>query len=345
MHRTCFRVPSFIVAYNAFMSGVCRLDQKRATNATKRRERKVYMSIFTYVLDLACTQAHALFVFTQTKTKKNEKLFDFVEFKCQIAQDLVVPWRCVNNKVTPVVPWRCVNNKVTPEKQYCLHSDNQRKEPLPNKLYLPQPPPKAPPKKRTTDEDVGVEKYSHPSPKRKMLPVHEVMGTNLHTHMLISNIGKKATTCFFCGFRKIKKRTFYRCVECKKGYCVDCFTAYHCAGALKGQPKMLAEMIIKSECGLDGLPRAHNRACKHVGTIADLVLHETTIVKTNVITAVPVQQSPRKWKETNTNNGNSDVVAMATPTQRKSPRKFNNNNNNNNNNGSNNGSKNSRRKK
>jgi hypothetical protein len=101
MHCTCFKVPSIIVAYNAFMSGADCLDQKRATNATKRREKKVYMSIFTYVLDLACTQAHSLFVSTQNKTKVHEKLFEFVEFKRQIAQDLVTPWQCVNNKATP----------------------------------------------------------------------------------------------------------------------------------------------------------------------------------------------------------------------------------------------------
>jgi hypothetical protein len=37
MHCTAFLVPAFIVAYNLFMNGVDRLDQKRATNATKRR--------------------------------------------------------------------------------------------------------------------------------------------------------------------------------------------------------------------------------------------------------------------------------------------------------------------
>jgi hypothetical protein len=215
--------------------------------------------------------------------KKHEKLFEFVEFKCQIAQDLVVPWRCVNKKVSP-------------EKPYCLHSDNQQKEPLPNKLYLPQPLPKATPKKWTADEDVVADNNSHPSPKRKMLPVHKLMGTNLHTHMLISNLIKQQHASSV-GFAKLRKGPFTGLLNVKKEYCVDCFTAYHCAGALQGQPKMWAEMIIKSECGPDGLLSAHNRSCQHVGTIADLVLHETPIVNTNdVITAVPAKQLTNFYK-------------------------------------------------
>jgi hypothetical protein len=157
-----------IVAYNAFMSGVDCLDQKRATNATKRREKKVYMSIFTYVLDLACPSSFFICI-NARKNKGHEKLFKFVEFKQQIAQDLVTPWHCVTNKATP-------------EKWTGLCLDSQRKETLPKNLYLPQPLPKQTPKKRTTNDDVEGQTNPQPSPKQRMLPVQEVMGTNLHTH-------------------------------------------------------------------------------------------------------------------------------------------------------------------
>jgi hypothetical protein len=71
------------------MNSVDRMDQKRATNPTRRKEKKIYMSLFTYVLDLACTQAHALLM----GLKNCEKVMPFVELKRRIAQDLVTPWR------------------------------------------------------------------------------------------------------------------------------------------------------------------------------------------------------------------------------------------------------------
>jgi hypothetical protein len=153
MPYTCLGVASFIVTYNAFISGDDHLDQKGATNATKRCEKKVYMSIFTINLDLACTQPHALFVSTQKKTKIRI-FFEFIEFKWQIVQDLVTPWRCVNNKLTP-------------EKRSGLNLDSQSKQPLPNKLYLPQPLPKEKSKKRAADVDHVVDNKSHPSPNAR----------------------------------------------------------------------------------------------------------------------------------------------------------------------------------
>jgi hypothetical protein len=48
-----------------------------------------------------------------------------------------------------------------------------------------------------------------------MLPVQEVVGASLHMHMLILNIGKKAKTCFFYGFPKIKNEQFMGVLSAK----------------------------------------------------------------------------------------------------------------------------------
>lgn len=60
-HRTNFLVPSPIVAYNLFMNSVDRMDQKRSALPCKRKEQCLQMRVFTYLLDLACLQAYAIY--------------------------------------------------------------------------------------------------------------------------------------------------------------------------------------------------------------------------------------------------------------------------------------------
>lgn len=61
LNRDILRVPSIIVAYNLFMNLVDIMDQLRATCATKRRERRVTMSLYTFILDLAINNVFALY--------------------------------------------------------------------------------------------------------------------------------------------------------------------------------------------------------------------------------------------------------------------------------------------
>jgi hypothetical protein len=203
MNRSMFMVPAIIVAYNKYMNGVDRLDQKRATNPTRRKEKRLYMSLFTYILDLAALQAHAVFQAIRPNVDTS-----FVEFKRMLCEDLVTPHR------------------------------NDRKRPL-------------------------------PSDENGMAPIDEVLGSIDHLHMLIENINKADIHCFFCLLENRKRKTIYGCVKCKKGYHVNCFTAYHCAGALTGDAAVLASMIRRSEAGL---PRAANKKSKCVGDITSIKL-------------------------------------------------------------------------
>ena len=72
-HRTNFLVPSPIVAYNLFMNSVDRMDQKRSALPCKRKEQRLEMSVFTYLLDLACLQAYA--IYSEIETSKNKMFF------------------------------------------------------------------------------------------------------------------------------------------------------------------------------------------------------------------------------------------------------------------------------
>ena len=58
--RTTLKAPAIVVAYNYFMNGVDRMDQQRAVNTTKWKEQHVGMSIFTWVIDMACHNAYVL---------------------------------------------------------------------------------------------------------------------------------------------------------------------------------------------------------------------------------------------------------------------------------------------
>ena len=51
---------------------------------------------------------------------------------------------------------------------------------------------------------------------------------------------------------------------------MNCFTAYHCRGALVGDTKALADMVIAA----NKMPRGANKTSKHVGKIDTLVLPE-----------------------------------------------------------------------
>lgn len=92
------------------------------------------------------------------------------------------------------------------------------------------------------------------SPAANQYIIGTTSGTN---HMSLENKGKKDANCFLCMLRwKIdsetkekwipKLRTIYGCTECKKGFHVNCFSAYHHEGALKGDTKALMDIILGS---------------------------------------------------------------------------------------------------
>ena len=77
-------VPASIVAYNMFMNSVDRMEQRRATNPTRRKEQRLHMSMFTFVLDLAVLQAFALYQVIDDGSNRgcqSSKLSDFFNFQ------------------------------------------------------------------------------------------------------------------------------------------------------------------------------------------------------------------------------------------------------------------------
>ena len=84
MRKTRFEVPAIIVAYNTYMSGVDRADQMRMVNPSQRKEKRLYMNVFTYVLDLAIVNAFTLF---KNEAKCSDG-YDISEFKRELCETL-----------------------------------------------------------------------------------------------------------------------------------------------------------------------------------------------------------------------------------------------------------------
>ena len=78
LHRRVFMAPATIVAYNLFMNAVDRMDQRRQPLACQRREKRVNMSVFTMIMDIACSNAYALCC---TLSSKYKETVTFREFK------------------------------------------------------------------------------------------------------------------------------------------------------------------------------------------------------------------------------------------------------------------------
>jgi len=72
------------------MNGVDRMDQLRSTNITRQREKRLHMTMFTMVLDLAIHQAYSIYILSvpnETRRKHNS----LTTFKQQVALSLLLP--------------------------------------------------------------------------------------------------------------------------------------------------------------------------------------------------------------------------------------------------------------
>jgi hypothetical protein len=95
-------------------------------------------------------------------------------------------------------------------------------------------------KPNSPDEMLCSPCVATPVAKKPKLPsMDSVVGMNDHPHVLIGNLSKKSVLRHFCNIFKCKKKnsTIYGCIICKKGFHVNCFAAYHYAGALVGAQK------------------------------------------------------------------------------------------------------------
>ena len=99
-------------------------------------------------------------------------------------------------------------------------------------------------------------------------------------HMLLRNKPRKAeggphtqdAACYLCKLRGFKSKSIYGCVACQVGFHPECFTAYHYKDALKGNTKVLVDMLKLSEGNkIEGFRK---RTTKYVGSLLNFELPE-----------------------------------------------------------------------
>jgi hypothetical protein len=89
IRRSVIMVPAPIVAYINFMNAVDKVDQVRSSTALLRRERRVSMSLFSWVLDAAIINTFAVVQILDPDTTNLKNIHDL---KLQLIQALVKPW-------------------------------------------------------------------------------------------------------------------------------------------------------------------------------------------------------------------------------------------------------------
>ena len=88
MHLSVFMVPDLTLAYNFFINRVDRFDQLRSKNASTGKEKRVPMSIFTFMLDE--TMHNGFFIGKNLiPTAHNFYIISKVQFKRNWCQELL----------------------------------------------------------------------------------------------------------------------------------------------------------------------------------------------------------------------------------------------------------------
>ncbi|GMF18251.1 unnamed protein product [Phytophthora fragariaefolia] len=77
MHRNALVAPALVAAYNQCVNAVDRVNQLRSTNPTRRREKRLHILVFTWLLDLSIINAYALYRHLSDSTSTSATLREF----------------------------------------------------------------------------------------------------------------------------------------------------------------------------------------------------------------------------------------------------------------------------
>ena len=194
LHRSTFQVPAPIVAYNQYMNSVDRMDQRRAVNPTRRREKRLHMSIFTYLLDLAVHNAYAIYVesdFLQEPQQEQQMSAEATEDDVHMGNEEEDEDEGEQEQDNDPGVTLNLNNKMTYlefKRQIC----EQLVEPFRRSKHL----------RRLQETTTGNSAPAQTSNNRNS-PDNVVGSVEHNNHMLIENKEKRDINCFFCVMRGI----------------------------------------------------------------------------------------------------------------------------------------------
>jgi len=80
------------------------------------------------------------------------------------------------------------------------------------------------------------------------------LGVINETHMLVENLPRKTGNgkpqdidCYLCRKMGKEMKTIYSCIQCRKGFHVNCFTAFHYRGVLSRKHNALLDVVFNSD--------------------------------------------------------------------------------------------------
>jgi hypothetical protein len=128
--------------------------------------------------------------------------------------------------------------------------------------------------KQLIQQQLDRKKKNEASNRSTSLEMNNDLGGIESSHMIVRNLKRdgmnktRDVNCYLCKLRKLEITTQYCCAECKVGFHPKCFTAYHNKDALKGNSKVLVQMLRLSE----EKGSFRKKTTKHAGSILTLEL-------------------------------------------------------------------------
>jgi hypothetical protein len=99
----------------------------------------------------------------------------------------------------------------------------------------------------------------------------EGLGEILSSHKILENVNRKSMLCYLCNIMtedSKEKTSIYSCIQCCKGFHVNCFTLYHSREALKVHRPLL-RTIIQDRDGVKYRKHRRKRANLCCSTLAN----------------------------------------------------------------------------
>ena len=255
--KQSFKVPAPVVAYNLFMNGVDRADQMRSTNACRRKEKHLHMTIWHFVVDLCILNAFQVYLKlrnsqlidakkqgTEEEEIRMAKEMPLREFKRKVCVALCMPYAETYNAT------KKTNSKAGP--QVASAENVQAKLPPRPPARYKTPPVRGRKLRRSTSStrksarfEVDLEadtpggasevtKASEASTETEKTVQPLRFETNLSHHILqpnpVNHGRRHRSTCYLCsiiGTGGTHPVTSYGCVQCQRCFHPECFSLYH----------------------------------------------------------------------------------------------------------------------
>lgn len=231
--RTKFQAPAIVVAYNMFMNAVDVMDQYREANITKRKDKRVSLGLFFFLMDLCVHNAFAIYTKLR-ETNPDLPILQFPEFKRKICVSMVTPQMNRRDKEAMEVKLRRERKIASAEK-----AKKRLNELRVSVGVAPSNLPEASVEHRLARTSFG-KTYGSKKPQHERI---NCIACKMAVDM--GEIGSQGA--------KSELLTSWCCLMCKSGFHPECFVMWHNAYSTSTEMvdlKLAARLKLTEEAGL-----------------------------------------------------------------------------------------------